>query len=63
MKIQGDAKVTVSIVDNMPVMQFDVKTFGIPRSPYVGQEVTVNFEAPNIKNKDEFYTDSNNLEM
>lgn len=47
----------------MPVLQYDVKLFGIPHNLHVGQEVTVNFHAPQINNRGIFYTDSNGLEM
>jgi hypothetical protein len=45
------------------MMKFDVELFGLPKDPNVGHEVTVNFHAPQLKNKGIFYTDSNGLEM
>jgi len=47
-KIQGDAVLTISVIDNLPVLKFDVELFGIPQNKHVGQEVTVNFIAPAI---------------
>jgi lysosomal alpha-mannosidase len=59
---QGDAAVRISMIDNLPVMQFDVELFGIPQNSKVQQEVTVNFHS-DIKNDGEFWTDSNGMEM
>lgn len=50
------------MIDNLPVMQFDVELFGIPQNSHVQQEVTVNFHS-DIKNDGEFWTDSNGMEM
>lgn len=62
-QVQGDALLTISVMDLMPALKFDVVLFKMPQNPNVGQEVTVNFHAPGIKNKGVFYTDSNGLEM
>lgn len=44
-------------------MRFDVELYGLPDDPNEGHEVTVNFLAPGIDNKNTFYTDSNGLAM
>lgn len=59
---EGDAVVAITI-DELPVLKFDVLTFGIPKNFKVGYEVTANFFAYNIRNGGIFYTDSNGLEM
>lgn len=59
---EGDAVVTITI-DDMGVIKYDVVLFGLPNTPLHGHEVTVNFEASSIDNKDVFYTDSNGLGM
>lgn len=59
---EGDAVVAITI-DELPVLKFDVLTFGIPKNFKVGYEVTANFFAYNIRNGGVFYTDSNGLEM
>lgn len=59
---QGNAAVRISMIEDMPVMQFDVELFGIPQNSHVQQEVTVNFHS-DIKNDGVFYTDSNGMEM
>lgn len=46
--IQGDAVLTISVIENLAVLKFDVELFGIPHSRKIGQEVTVNFYAPAI---------------
>lgn len=62
--VQGDAIVKISFAEkDLDVLKFDVKLFGIPENQNVGQEVTVNFHAPELKNNGVFYTDSNGLEM
>lgn len=58
----GKAIVVVSLQD-LPVVRFDVKLYGLPKTVKFGQEVTVNFRAPNIDNNQTFYTDSNGLQM
>ncbi len=50
-------------LDALDLIKFDVELYGIPQRKHTGQEVTVNFYAPNIKNNGIFYTDSNGLEM
>jgi hypothetical protein len=60
----GDTLIRISIED-IPVLRVDVELYNIPwdaLNPF-GQEVTVNFIAPEIDNKDVFYTDSNGLAM
>ena len=58
----GDAVVRVMIED-LPVLRFDVELYGIPYNRLIGHEVTVNFLAPELDNQGVFYTDSNGLAM
>jgi hypothetical protein len=59
----GDALVRVTIDEDLAVLTYDVELYGIPYTPLVGHEVTVNFIVPEIRNQGEFFTDSNGLAM
>lgn len=59
---QGEADVRVSLDSTLALIKFDVLMYGIPMTNQ-GQEVTVNFHAPKVRNGGVFYTDSNGLEM
>jgi hypothetical protein len=61
--IQGDAVVTVTLDDALPIIKYDVLMFGIPKNLNFGHEVTANFYAWDIQNNPEFFTDSNGLAM
>lgn len=51
------------MIEDLPVLRFDVELYGIPYDRFIGHEVTVNFLAPEIDNQGIFYTDSNGLAM
>lgn len=53
----------ISILDSFNVLDVNVKLFGLPNDPEIGREVTVNFEAKDFDNQNEFWTDSNGLAM
>jgi hypothetical protein len=57
----GDAVVRIMIED-LPLLRFDVELYGIPYNRFIGHEVTVNF-LTDINHADTFYTDSNGLAM
>lgn len=57
---EGSAFVIVSLED-LAVVKFEVKLYGLPKVKEYGQEVTVSFTAPNLDNDRTFYTDSNGL--
>lgn len=57
------AIVYVSILDDFNVLDVFVKLFGLPNDSNTGREVTVNFEAKDFDNQNEFWTDSNGLAM
>jgi len=57
------AIVYVSILDDFNVLDIFVKLYGLPNDLEIGREVTVNFEAKDFDNQDEFWTDSNGLAM
>jgi hypothetical protein len=61
-QVKGDVAIRISLIENLPVVQFEVEMFGIPENSHLQQEVTVNFHA-DIDNNGVFYTDSNALEM
>ena len=56
------AQARVTVEEGTGLLRFDVLLYGLPASGG-GHEVTVNFEAPQIDNRNIFYTDSNGLEM
>ena len=51
------------MIEDLPVLRFDVELYGIPYNRFIGHEVTVNFLAPELNNQGVFYTDSNGLAM
>ena len=64
MPISAGAQVQVSLNSNTPdALRFDVTLDKMLVNNEVGQEVTINFISPDIKNGDTFYTDSNSLQM
>jgi hypothetical protein len=44
-------------------MEVDVRTDEISIKDGIGKDLTVNFFSPDVDSRDEFYTDSNGLEM
>ena len=58
---QGNAVVTITLDDVLPVARIDVELYGIPENQAVGHEVTVNFISPGLNNNGVFFTDSNGL--
>lgn len=42
-QIEGDAIMSISVIENLSVLKVDVTLFGIPINDAVGEEVTVNF--------------------
>lgn len=50
-------------MDQFDVLDINVKLYGLPNSPDIGHEVTVNFEAGAFDNQDTFWTDSNAMQM
>ena len=58
------AMVKIRMYKDDPMLEWDVELEPIPIDRWQqGKEVTVNFVALDIDNGDEFYTDSNGLEM
>jgi len=42
-QIEGDAIMSISVINDLAVLKVDVTLFGLPLNTKVGQEVTVNF--------------------
>lgn len=57
------AVVYIALGSQLNILDVQVKLFGLPNTPDLGHEVTVNFEAKDFDNQNVFWTDSNGMAM
>lgn len=64
--MSNEANVTVRVHkhDQSKILfKVDVDLFGLPKMPYGGHEVVVEFSNQGLNNGETFYTDANGLDM